>query len=82
MAAAVALVVAALREVGIGNAGSLLAGIATGALVFIPLLLRLEPELIAELKGFARHGRRPPDARAQAPSGDGGGLVPGSNASP
>ena len=81
MAAAVVLVVAALREVGVGSAGILLAGIATGAVVFVPLLLRLEPELIAELRGFARHGRRPTDPRAQAPSGDGGGLLPGGNAS-
>ena len=70
-----------LREVGVGSAGILLAGVATGAVVFVPLLLRLEPELIAELRGFARHGRRPPDAREQAPSGDGGGLIPGRNAS-
>ena len=63
MAAAVVLVVAALREVGVGSVGILLAGIATGAAVFLPLLLRLEPELIAELRGFARHGRRPTDAR-------------------
>ena len=80
MAAAVVLVVAALREVGVGSAGILLAGIATGAVVFVPLLLRLEPELIAELRGFARHGRRPTDPRGQAPSGDGGGLLPGGNA--
>jgi hypothetical protein len=80
MAAAVVLVVAALREVGVGSAGILLAGIATGAVVFVPLLLRLEPELIAELRGFARHGRRPTDPRTQAPPGDGGELLPGGNA--
>jgi O-antigen/teichoic acid export membrane protein len=81
MAVAVLLVAEALREVGIGSAGILLAGIATGAVVFVALLLRLEPELIAELKGFVRHGRRPTDPRAQAPSGEGGGLVPDGNAS-
>jgi hypothetical protein len=74
-------VVAALREVGVGSAVILLTGVATGAVVFVPLLLRLEPELIAELRGFVRHGRRPTDPRAQAPSGDGGGLLPRSNAS-
>ena len=82
MAASVVLVVEALREVGVGNAGILLAGIATGAAVFVPLLLRLEPELIAELRGFARHGRRPTDAREQVSPGTGGGLVPERNASP
>ena len=81
MAASVVLVVEAFREVGVGSVGILLAGIATGAVVFVPLLLRLEPELIAELRGFARHGRRPTDPREQAPPGDGGGLVPERNAS-
>ena len=66
MAASVVLVVEALREVGVGGAGILVAGIATGAVVFLPLLLRLEPELIAELRGFARHGRRPTDAPSRS----------------
>ena len=81
MAASVVLVVEAVREVGVGSAGILLAGIATGAVVFIPLLLRLEPELIAELRGFARHGRRPTDAREQVSANKGGGLIPERDAS-
>ena len=81
MAASVVLMVEALHEVGVGNVGILLAGIGTGAVVFVPLLFRLEPELIGELRGFARHGRRRTDAREQASSGDGGGLIPGSDAS-
>ncbi len=81
MAASVVLVVEVLSEVGVGSAGILLAGIVTGAVVFIPLLLRLEPELIGELRGFARHGRRPADDRDKGPSGKGGGLVPERNAS-
>jgi len=82
MAACVVLVVAALGEVGVGSVGTLLIGIATGAVVFVPLLVRLEPELIRELRGFASHGRRASDPREQVTSGTGGGLVPGSNASP
>ena len=81
MAAGVALVVEVLRDVGVGNFGILLAGIATGAAVFLPLLLRLEPELIKELRGFARHGRRPTDTREQDASGNGSGLIPETNAS-
>jgi hypothetical protein len=52
-----------------------------GAVVFLPLLLRLEPALIAELRGFASHGRGRAEATEQVPSGDGGGLVPERNAS-
>jgi hypothetical protein len=63
MAASVALVVAALREFGVGNAGILLAGIGTGVVVFVPLLLRLERELIGELKNFVLHGRGTGDAK-------------------
>ena len=59
MAAGVVVAVDALRRLGVGDAGILVTGIVVGALVFLPLLLRLEPELIAELKGFARHGRGP-----------------------
>jgi O-antigen/teichoic acid export membrane protein len=58
MGASIVLVVELFRALGIGDAGILAAGIATGAAVFLPLLLRLEPALIAELRGFARHGRR------------------------
>ena len=77
MAASVALVVEALQQ---GRSrrrrySSRLA-IATGAAVFLPLLVRLEPELIGALRGFARHGRRPNDDRGQVSSGKGGGLVP------
>jgi O-antigen/teichoic acid export membrane protein len=81
MAATVVLVVEALHEVGVGSAVILLAGIGTGVAVFVPLLFRLEPELIEELKGFARHGRRPTDTREQVSSDKGRGLIPGGNAS-
>jgi O-antigen/teichoic acid export membrane protein len=76
MAAGVFLVVEALREVGVGNAGILLAGIGTGAAVFVPLLLVLEPQLIGELRGFVRHGRHAADAREQVSSTKGGRLAP------
>jgi O-antigen/teichoic acid export membrane protein len=81
MGTAVVLVVEVCREAGIGDVGTLLAGIATGAVVFVPLLLRLEPELIAELIGFARQGRRPADTREHVSSDKGGGLMPGGNTS-
>ena len=81
MAASVLLVVEALREVGVGSAAILLAGIGTGVVVFIPLLLRLEPELIGELKAFASHGRSRTADRDEVSSSEGDGLVPGSNAS-
>jgi polysaccharide transporter, PST family len=81
MGVAIALVVEAFRAVGIGNAWILVAGIASGAVVFLPLLLRLEPALIAELRGFARHGRGPTEANEQVPSSNGGGLVPERNPS-
>ena len=81
MAAGVVLVVEALGAVHVGSAGILLAGTVTGALVFIPLLLRLEPELIGELKAFASHGRWRATDRDEGSSSKGGGLVPETNAS-
>jgi O-antigen/teichoic acid export membrane protein len=80
MAVAVALVVLGLHEAGADDVVVLLAGIPVGAVTFLSLLVRLEPDLIAELRGFVRHGRRPADARVVAPSGSDGGLVPGRNA--
>jgi O-antigen/teichoic acid export membrane protein len=68
MAASLILVVEVLRYLGIGDAGILVAGIVAGALVFLPLLLRLEPELIRELKSFARHGRGSTGSPEPAPS--------------
>jgi O-antigen/teichoic acid export membrane protein len=76
MAASVILVVESLRELGVGNVGILLAGTGVGAMVFLPLLIRLEPELIRELRGFIRHARRREDAREQVPLTTSGGLVP------
>ena len=58
MAAAVWAVAEALRSTNAANILVLLAGIVTGAAVFLPLLFRLEPELIRELRGFASRGRR------------------------
>jgi hypothetical protein len=55
--------------------------LSSGAAVFVPLLLRLEPDLIAELKGFARHGRGAADVREQVPAGKGGRLLAERNAS-
>jgi O-antigen/teichoic acid export membrane protein len=81
MGVSIVLVVEAFRELGIGNAWILVAGTAMGAVVFVPLLLRLEPALIAELRGFASHGRGRAEATEQVPSGDAGALVPERNAS-
>jgi O-antigen/teichoic acid export membrane protein len=76
MAVAVAVVAGALREAGVGSVWILLVGIGVGAAVFLPLLLRLEPELIAELRSFAGHGRRSSQARERvSPSDTGGALV-------
>jgi O-antigen/teichoic acid export membrane protein len=75
MAASVILVVEVLRELGVGDTGILMAGILVGALVFLPLLLRLEPELIGELKGFARHGRGSTGDPEPAPSQTGAPLL-------
>jgi hypothetical protein len=79
MGASIVLVVEAFREIGIGNAWVLVAGTATGAVVFLLLLVRLEPGLITELGGFLHHGRRAPEAHDQVSSGNGGGLVPERN---
>jgi O-antigen/teichoic acid export membrane protein len=81
MASSVMVAVGIFREVGIGDAGTLLAGIGIGAAVFTPLLLRLEPELIAELRGFARHGRQPTEALEHDSSANRGGLTTQSTAS-
>jgi peptidoglycan/LPS O-acetylase OafA/YrhL/O-antigen/teichoic acid export membrane protein len=81
MGASVVLVVELLREVGAGNVVVLVVGIATGAAVFVPLLFRLEPVLIGELKGFARHARRASDTRERMTPGKAG-LVPERNPSP
>jgi O-antigen/teichoic acid export membrane protein len=75
MAASVVLVAESLREVGVGNVGILLAGIVVGATVFLVLLIRLEPELIRDLRAFVRHARGRQDAGEQA-LGTSGGLVP------
>jgi PST family polysaccharide transporter len=58
MVAAVWAVAAALRSTEASDAVVLAAGIATGAAVFLVLLVRLESELIRELRGFARGGAR------------------------
>jgi O-antigen/teichoic acid export membrane protein len=81
MSCAVLLVANALREIGIGSVGILVAGIATGALVFLPLLFRLERGLIDDLKGFAQHGRGPSDSADQSSSNPARALVPERNAS-
>jgi polysaccharide transporter, PST family len=81
MASAVLLVAEGLREIGVGSAGILLAGILTGALVFLPLLVRLERGLIDDLRGFARHGRESTDSVEPTPSNPARTLVPGRNAS-
>jgi O-antigen/teichoic acid export membrane protein len=62
MAGGVVIVVHELRSLGVGDFGILVAGVAVGVLIFVPLLLRLEGGLIRELRGFARHGRRPDGA--------------------
>lgn len=80
MAASVFLVAGSLRHLGVGSLGVLLAGVATGAAVFLPLLFRLEPGLIEDLKGFVRHGRRQAAVEI-VPSGTAQGLIPGRNAS-
>jgi PST family polysaccharide transporter len=69
MAAGVVIVVEALRSLGAGNVAILVTGIAAGALIFVPLLLWLEGDLIRELRGFARHGRRSSDTGAAQPEG-------------
>lgn len=81
MAASVFLVAEALRHLGVGSVGVLLAGVATGAVVFLPLLFRLEPELIQELKGFVRQGLGQTDARETVSPGTAHGLIPERNAS-
>jgi O-antigen/teichoic acid export membrane protein len=81
MGAGVVLVVEALREIGVGNAGILVGGTIAGAVVFIPLLWRLEPDLIRELRGFARHARQPADTRERAGSAKSSGLTLERNAS-
>jgi O-antigen/teichoic acid export membrane protein len=81
MAAGVVLVVEALREVGVGNAGILVGGTITGAVVFVPLLWRLESDLIGELRGFARHARQPTDTPQRAGSAKSSGLALERNAS-
>jgi O-antigen/teichoic acid export membrane protein len=81
MGASIVLVVGALQHLGGGSATILLAGITIGAAVFIALLVWLEPQLIAELKGFARHARRPTELR-EAASPATGALIPERNASP
>jgi len=81
MAASVMLVAEALRDIGIASLWVLLAGVATGAVVFVSLLLYLEPELIGELKGFVRHGRMSTEPRETVPPGNGGGLLPERNPS-
>jgi hypothetical protein len=81
MGATVALVVEGLLTAGVGSAGILVCGIATGVVVFVPLLLRLEPALIAELRGFARHGRGPTTPVDRVVTGNGGELVSGTHSS-
>ena len=80
MAASVFLVAEALRQAGAGSVDVLLAGVGTGVLVFVPVFLRLESELIAELRGFVRHGRRPTDTREPLSPGEGP-FIPERNAS-
>ncbi len=76
MAVAVAVVAGALREAGVGSVEILLAGIGIGAAVFLPLFLRLEPDLIAELRSFARQGRGASRARERvAPTATGAALL-------
>ena len=65
MAAGVVIVVQELRSVGVGDVGILMAGVAVGMLIFVPLLLWLERGLIRELRGFAHHGRQPDRADEQ-----------------
>lgn len=81
MAVAVIAVVGALREIGFGNAGTLLAGIVAGSAVFVPLLLRLEPELISEVRGFLGQGRGSMEGHEPGSSGTGGGLTTETTAS-
>ena len=65
-----------VREIGIGDTGILVAGMVAGALVFLLLPFRLEPELVAGLKGFARHGRDSQGAPEQTTTRPGSDLVP------
>ncbi len=76
MALAVVGLVEALPSLGVGDAWILIVGVMAGALVFIPLLLCLERDLIGELKGFVRHGRGSTADAGQALSPAGDGLVP------
>ena len=83
MAASVVLVVEALRERrGRQRRDPPRRGSAPARSCSSRSSLRLEPDLIGELKGFARHGRgSTDDARAGTRPAAGGGLVPERTAS-
>jgi PST family polysaccharide transporter len=78
MALGVVLVVERLREQGVGDTAILLTGVATGAAIFLPLLVWFERSLVRELVGFARHGRRK-TVGGHMPPRQNGGLAPERN---
>lgn len=74
MSAAVAAVAAPLRATDVPSVVTLVCGTFVGAVVYIPLLLRLETELITELVSFFRSRRarsQPVPARDPASAGAG-----------
>ena len=68
MAAAVAAVAALLRAADVGSLPTLVCGVLVGAAVYLPLVVLLERQLIAELADFFRARRaRPAEAEVEEP---------------
>ena len=69
MTAALVLLVTLLRDAGAPDAVVLVVGSIAGAVVFVPLLVVLEPELVRFVASFVRDRRRRPagDGVADAP---------------